>query len=365
MASGTGFQTDDAGGLWASQPPAQARNYAVDLSAELPAGHTIATATWAVAPAGLTVASAGTEGQTARVRVTGGTHGTWYSVTGTVTSSGGEVCITVFRLHVWDPAQLGAGVVSCFPNLAAAVSQLRRDRLVAVAAQYLPDLHLHDEYLLERLVSAEREATRQLGFFLTPREILPNGHPPAERAALEAEGKVVEVEPGYDLTPGFWSGTAWGELYLRHRPVLAIHGVRLAHPLPSSSTYNIPQEWMRWDRDKGVLNLVPNVSAIGIPLNAFALSIVGGGRSVPLMIQVRYRAGLENAARDHPDILSAIKALAVLETIEDKFIPASGSVSADGLSRSMSWDPDKFREGVETKLKGIRRSVLGVMMAVV
>ena len=87
---------------------------------------------------------------------------------------------------------------------------------------------------------------------------------------------------------------------------------------------------------------------------------MGGGGTVPHMIQVRYRAGLENAARDYPDLVDLVQKAAVLRMIEDAFLPQSGSISADGLSRSTSIDAAKYHEQVDARLDRLRDALSGV-----
>lgn len=129
--------------------------------------------------------------------------------------------------------------------------------------------------------------------------------------------------------------------------------------------YEVPIEWVRVDPKVGRINLVPTQSVLALPLNAFILSALGGGRSIPLMLHVRYRAGLANAAADWPDILSVIKMQALLDVLNDRFVPSSGSVSADGLSQSISYEADKYADTVSKKLDKLRSAIHGVRVMVI
>ena len=250
-------------------------------------------------------------------------------------------------------------VPTCFPLLSAEVARLRRDRLVIALENYIPDMQLEDEYLVQKLLVAEAEIQRNLRVYLTPREVVPFGTPQADIDALTAAGNTVLIEPGYDYNPNFFQGDTWGLMELRQKPILAVHAIQFAYPSPTDQLYVIPDEWIRADAKYGRLNLVPVQTTLSLPLNAFLLSALGGGRTVPLMLQCRYRCGLANAAQDYPDILDAIRKEAVLSLLEDQFLPASGSASADGLSQSISFGSRDYREMMDRKLARLRDAIHG------
>ena len=84
------------------------------------------------------------------------------------------------------------------------------------------------------------------------------------------------------------------------------------------------------------------------------------GRNVPLMMQIRYVAGLQNASRDYPDLRDLVQKMAVLNLLADLFLPQSGSISADGLSQSLSMDLDKYRQSVAERIETVRQAIHGV-----
>jgi hypothetical protein len=85
-----------------TKDPADARTYSIDWSpwlAGLPTADTIASSVWSL-PAGVTlVAQANTTTKTS-VRVSGGTTGTNYSISNTVTTTNGEIKKVLFQLVV-------------------------------------------------------------------------------------------------------------------------------------------------------------------------------------------------------------------------------------------------------------------------
>lgn len=253
---------------------------------------------------------------------------------------------------------------SLFPDLSVAVAELRRDRLATVQL-YMPGVEFADEYLLSKLVAAERTLERELRTYLSPREILPHAASAEERAALEAAGETVEEEPGYPYEPDTFSGDSWGMLELRTRPIIEIHSVRFTYP--GQTIFDVPAAWMRPDLKYGRIQFVPwgsyslgQLSSSGV----FVTAIVGMGSAVPDMVQVRYRAGLRDAVNRYPDIPNLIKKMAVAGILDDGFLPASSSTSADGLSQSVSWDPDKAHKEIAAHIDRLRRSIHGIRLAV-
>jgi len=131
-----------------------------------------------------------------------------------------------------------------------------------------------------------------------------------------------------------------------------------------NQVFQIPPEWIRMDRRAGHIRLIPNSMAFAAPMGAFLLQSLTGGRTVPFMIQLRYTVGLENVLLKWPDLVSVIKKQAVLDLIADAFLPQSGSISADGLSQSLSVDMGKYSEEIDAKIDGPKGSNGGLMTAI-
>lgn len=350
----------DAGGELIAEKPAGAR---LAYTLQWDGLAAILSSAWAV-PSGLVIGGQSHTASTSTVILQGGTPGAWHYVTNTVTTSDGQMAQKTFRVFIPMGAAVGAGIRSVFGDLAAAVAGLRRDRLAAMLENYAPGRTITDEYLLEKLVAAEKAMERELRIFFTPREMIPPGTPQAEIEALEAAGETVMEEPGYDYDPDMFRGNTWGLIELRQRPIIQVHRVWFAYPDPVSSIYAVPIEWVRPEKKIGRINLVPSQAAALLPLNAFILSAVGGGRKIPLMLQVRYRAGLVNAAADYPDLLTLIKRQAVLDMIGDIFVPGSGSVSADGLSQTISFEAAKYQDEITAKVAKLQSALHGIRVMV-
>lgn len=350
---------NDASGIWAEQAAGAELDYTLDWTDSLDGGDTIADSQWTADP-GLLVDRRSFDDATVTAWVSGGIGGRSYLVTNTITTGTGRRDSRTFRIFVRNPAGVGAGIASVFGDLPAAIAMMRRDRLMGPQQAYMAGVQLSDEFLLGKLLAAERSAEKALRVFLTPCELLPSGATDEERDALDAAGIRWQEEAGYDHEG--YSGN-WGALDLRHRPVIAIHEVRFCYPDPKSTLFTAPPEWIRLDKKYGRLQLVPTQSVGGFAVSNLVIASLNAGQTVPLAIQIRYRAGLRNAARDYPDVLNLILKLAVLDTLDDQFMPTGGSSSVDGLSQSMQWDGSKHHKELDTKFEKMRSSLHGIRMA--
>ena len=356
------FQTDGGGALYAEQWSGSFLDYTLDWSDALEDGDSIAQSEWTHEP-GIIVARKSFTDTGATSWISGGLAGVSYLVRNTITTGTGRQDSRSFRVFVRAAEALGAGLpASIFPSLPAAVASLRRDRLAGPAQLWLAGVELSDEYLLDKLLVAERHAERRLRLFLTPREMVAEDAPEEEVAALEAAGHRVEREPGYDFEPGGLGGDNWTAISLRHPPVLAIHSCEFR--FAGGFTYLVPPAWFRLDSKVGRLQLVPTGVQALLQMGGQALSVIGGGRTWPLGVRIRYRSGLANARRDHPDLLDLIAKIAVLDVLDDQFMPSSGSISADGLSQTQQWDSGKHRAAIDARLDAIRQSMRGLRLAV-
>jgi hypothetical protein len=94
------------------------------------------------------------------------------------------------------------------------------------------------------------------------------------------------------------------------------------------------------------------------------LSMLSGGRNIPQMMHIRYTAGLKDVFTDYPDLVDLIYKMAALRMVEDAFLPQSGSISADGLSQTLSIDVDKYEATIEGKLDTLLQSLHGARMMI-
>lgn len=252
-----------------------------------------------------------------------------------------------------------------FSDLQAAATMVQQ-RYGGVFAKYADAAAASTEAIESALLAAEADASRRLRTHFAPTTIIPDDASEDEREELEAMGERYATESAYDYEPALWTPDNWGYLVLRQRPVIRIERIEFAYPAPTACIFRMPDNWIRLDRKAGHVRFVPNGPSLQAgPMSVFILSSMAGGRIIPGMIRVRYVAGLQDAARDFPDLVDVVKKMAVLRILQSAFLPQSGSISADGLSQSASVDVEKWHDGIVDKLGDLRDAIHGIRMMVV
>ena len=188
---------------------------------------------------------------------------------------------------------------------------------------------------------------------------------PDDQALALAGGLPIAYDPGYDYEPSLWTADTFGLIELRHRPLVSVQTIIFNYPVPTETFFSVPQDWIRFEPRSGRVNLVPDQSAISLPLTTFIMAAFGGGQRIPLIMQCAYQAGLINVKDTYPDLVNIIMRMAVLDIIDDLFLPGSGSVSGDGLSQSTSWDSGKMRDTLMGQLVALRRKIHGIVAIIV
>lgn len=267
--------------------------------------------------------------------------------------------------QVFDPAPpVILAPSALFPNPVAALAALRRDNLMLAAGRGVPSVTLSDEYLWSKIIAAESATARDLRVHLQPTVIIPDDAPQSEVDALEAAGTPYAQEPAYDYESAFFRGEKWGYMVARNKPIISVQSLRFVYPTNLQQVFEVPLDWLRFDKHSSHIRLVPTSTSFAAPLAAFALQVMGGGHIIPFMIQLRYTAGLKDAAKNWPELVDVVKKRAVLEIINDAFLPSSSSISADGLSQSLSIDALHYQEMIDHKLYGGRGCNGGLMTAI-
>ena len=239
-----------------------------------------------------------------------------------------------------------------FPSRSAALAALRRDRLVLAGANALGDTaNLSDDYLWGKLLAAESVVAGMLRVPLQPTHFFPKD-PTQEQIDALPDGQPWDIDPPYDYDPANYRGDRWGFQLMRQKPIQAIHDVQFVYPAPQHVVLNVPPDWVRVDKKYGHLQFVPTSSPFLSPIGGLVMNSMAGGRMLPFAIEIEYTAGLANAGRLYPELLDVVQKLAVTKIVEDAFLPQSGSISADGLSQSMSVDCDKYHEAIDRIING-------------
>jgi hypothetical protein len=362
--------TNIGGELIASKGADANLNYTLEY--ELAAGEVLTNSLWTESTGTLVLTNSGYTDTQTTVVVSSGVPGQWYILLNIATSSTGLVHEGSIRLYITDAPTLGAGLFLPFPNIPGAVASLRRDRLSTMLQTFLPaGATLDDSYLLEKLVAAASLISHKLRIPLVPTQVLPNTVDQSEidswtTPADPSQAMPVILEPAYDYDPSMFIGNTWGRTLTRQRPIITVQSMRFVYPTPTNLLYAIPNEWIRLDKKYGVINLVPIQTAAMLPLNAFILSALGGGRTVPNFTEIKYQAGIQNCAVEYPELLDLVKRQAVLGMAQDLFLPSSRneSTSADGLSQSTSigFQIDSYEGMVDKQLASIKSSLFGIQI---
>ncbi|MBB3017706.1 hypothetical protein FHR70_000746 [Microvirga lupini] len=239
------------------------------------------------------------------------------------------------------------------------IEELRNDRLMAAAAGVLQDVVVSDDYLWDKIRAAESELSHTLRVPLVPTRFFPNQ--PTQEQIDALDGMAWAVEVGNDYDPTMWQGDKWGFIVTRERPIISIDDLVFRYPGGSFGVVNIPPQWINVDAKYGHVRIVPTTSVVYNGMAGAVMMAGVSGRIIPSMIQMTYTAGLTDVANTYPELLDAIKKKAVLKVVGDTFLPQSGSISADGLSQSLSADMGKYYEAIDHIINGPAGSNGGLM----
>lgn len=322
----------------------------LDWSQRLDAGETITAASWQAD--GLTLADSGFDDTASWTKVSGGESGHAYGITALVDTSAGRRLQASVTVNVsLDPV----GSEWIFPSKADALARMRAS-LASVSDALVDKSTITDDALWFRLQSAASELQGALGVPLTPTRVF-GGH--VDKNALTGLTGPYMVEPGYDLPPDFFAAGRWGGLQLRVRPVISIERFVFQHPALPQPVFEVPASWIILDHKYGMVNLVPQAITTTGPLSMFTVQAMAGGMNVPAMIQVDYTAGIDLRDPRYASVLDAVYQMANLRLLQSVVAPQSASVSADGLSQSVSVDIDRLSADMEERVRALRYKLLG------
>lgn len=230
------------------------------------------------------------------------------------------------------------------------IPQMRQDRLLVAASGAMRQITVSDDYLWQKLIAAESEVAHQLRILLTPHQIFPQDPSQDEIDALN--GLPWKVETPYDYKPDMFDRDKWGYFVTRQRPIIAVQRLRFRMPSAGNQHFDIPLDWLKLDEKYGHVRILPTTNASLVTASVLGFTALTWQSIIPNMLNLTYTAGLTNAAADYPELLDAIQKMAVVKIITDLFLPQSGSISADGLSESMSTDVGKYLDLVDNIMNG-------------
>jgi hypothetical protein len=357
----TDFKQDNLG-YYVEQDKDDELDYELDVwGGLLGSSDEIVTSEWS-ADAGITLYGGDVFNGKTVIWVKGGQPNTWYAINNQVTTALGRKKTFPFRVFIKpDLAMAQLSGTTIFPNRTTAIEELRRDRLLLMGRSLPMMQDLSEDYLWEKLRAAEASVARDLGVKLQPTAFFPAEPTQAQIDALD--DMPWEIDPGYTYEPDAFRTEAWGYIVTRHHPIVSVSAFRFVYPSPTSGTYDLPLDWLRIDKKYGHIQLVPGTQAFAGPFSAFVMQMLGGGRDIPYGVQLNYVAGLQDVALNWPDIVQVIKRRAALAIVEDAFVPSSGSISADGLSQSLSVQMDAYYQANDIAINGAKGGNGGLMRA--
>ena len=343
---------------WVEQDVNALLDYSQDWSDFLVGTDTIASSTWTSDSPNIILRDPLVVSKITTIWVSGGVAGSVYRITNTITTANGRRDVRFFMLSVIDPAAISnTPVSSALFNRFQSVSQFKADSLVALAWSSAQDLT--DDYIWNSLLAAEADAQRQLRVFFEPTYVLPSPISATDLGAVPSGMPWVE-DPGHDYEPDLFQGEGWGFLVARHKPIISVDYIQFAYPQPMNTVWNLPLEWLRLDKKYGHIRVVPAGTSYSAPFSAWMMQVLGGGRNIPQMIRIRYKAGLQNAAVQYPDLVDVVKKMALLRIVNNLMPGTSESVSADGLSQSKSVDLKVYQEAIKEKMETLMEQIHGV-----
>lgn len=350
---------------WAEQDKNALLDYSEDWSGFLSQDDHIATSVWAADSNEIHLQDDAIAGGITTVWVTGGVGGKVYRISNTITTTQGRRDVRYFAISITDGAATPTKPLSSalFQRFAS-VNQFKAESLAFLDRSFPVD-SLTDDYIWDSLLAAEADASHTLRVFFEPTVIITEGAAQAEYDALVAAGQKVVRESPYDYDPSAWTANGWGHLIVRKPPIIELSWVKFSYPNPGSEVLTVPHSWLRVDKRYGHVRFVPTGDMMGLgPMSTYIMTAIASGRIIPGMISMRYTSGLENAARDYPDLVSVVKRMAIMRILKNAFLPQSGSISADGLSQSTSIDTDKWQDAIDRDLQKLQDTIHGIRVGV-
>lgn len=350
---------DTGSGFWAEQDDDAVLDYALDWSDLLKGGDTIASSVWTCSDPALIMTNMSFAGSFSAVWLSGGVAGTWYTLKNTVNTTAGRRDQRKVMLFVRDAVMDSPLGTALFPNKFTAIAKMRRDRLQMLANTILPDVSVADDYLWDKIVAAESSLAHTLRVEFQPTRFFPSQ--PTQAQIDELGGMPWKLDAGYDYSQDNYSGDKWGMIKTRNKPLQSVISMKMLYPTPNSVIVDVPPDWIRFDGDGGQIQIVPTGTSYPTMLGGLFMNSLAGSRTLPFTIALDYVAGIANAAREYPELTDVVFKMASLKIIEDGFLPQSGSISADGLSQSMSIDMSKYEDSVDAAINGGKGSNGGLM----
>ena len=209
-----------------------------------------------------------------------------------------------------------------------------------------------DTEIMRKLYAAEDFYERNLRMKFQSTRVFSS--PQLRATALDPAVRVTDFDrttdiddAAYDYEVGMFDNSRWSQVRLSHKPVVDVTNCFFWYPGTAvGASYKIPFDWRRVDYHAGVVEIVPSSGAniMLLSVNAYVLSSIASGRSIPQSIFFDYTTGLgtDLLQAQHQDLIEGVRLLALLMLFGVLIAirtqgQTGGSLSLDGLSHSRSW----------------------------
>ena len=172
---------------------------------------------------------------------------------------------------------------------------------------------------------------------------------------LDIECKPTNHTDRYNFDSRLFS--QWGTIQCDHYPLISVSSIKMYWP-SASDPYEFPAEWIRFDPQSGLINLVPTSGSLAQAMvftGLYMPMIMTSVPFVPRAIEVTYQSGFAIGSLPHDirDIIGMYASFPILNVAGDLIAGAgiaSYSVGLDGLSQSVSTTSSATNAGYGSRL---------------
>lgn len=156
--------------------------------------------------------------------------------------------------------------------------------------------------------------------------------------------------------------TSWGNIQVSRRPIKEVLNLNLS--LVNNTSYDIPVQWVRFNKERGTLWIVP--SAVGnVPFLAggnLMLPYLLGQQWFPQAWTVKYTTGFDKLPTLMVDVIMKKAAIEIYQVLGSNVLGpgiASMSLGMDGLSQSIGTSQSAMYHMYSAQIEVYRRDIWG------
>jgi len=154
----------------------------------------------------------------------------------------------------------------------------------------------------------------------------------------------------------------WGNIQVVRRPIKSISEIKLQ--LVNNASYSLPTEWVRFDKERGTIWIIP--SAFGnIPLLAsgqLMLPFLLGMQWFPQAWNIKYTTGFDKLPTLIVDVIMKKAAIEIYQILGSNVLGpgiANMSLSIDGLSQSIGTSQSAMYHMYSAQIDVYRKDIFG------